>query len=50
MLLKKIRDSYDLLKNLQKKQYRDFLQFNKKRVIDLQSHGERVMPAATTDP
>lgn len=35
MLLKKVRDSYDLLKNAQKKQYRKYLKYNKKRVIEL---------------
>lgn len=34
-VLKKIRDSYDILKNLQRKEYREFLKYNRKRVIDI---------------
>jgi hypothetical protein len=36
-LLHKVRDSYDLIKNVLSKEYRSLLTFNKNRVIDLNS-------------
>ena len=36
-LLKKIRDSYDMLKNLHDPKYRSYLKYSKDRVIKLDS-------------
>jgi len=40
LLLEKLRDSYDLLSNMNKKKNRDFLQFNKTRVINPYQNNE----------
>lgn len=38
-LLKKIRDSHDMLKNLQDKKFESFMKYGKDRVIKIESDG-----------